>query len=75
MANAPVRVLFVCLGNICQAGFGILDHEQRKENWRTAVVRLKTIVEPHGVKFPALPEIGVDGEDVAFDPEKIVPIF
>lgn len=58
-----------------EAGFGILDHEQRKENWRTAVVRLKTIVEPHGVKFPALPEIDVDGEDVAFDPEKIVPIF
>ncbi len=43
------------------AGFGILDLEKRKENWRTAVVRLKTIVEPYGVKFPALPEIGVDG--------------
>ena len=49
--------------------------EKRRENWRTAVVRLKTIVEPHGIKFPALPEIDVDGEDVAFDAEKIVPIF
>ncbi len=57
------------------AGFGILDLEERRENWRTAVVRLKTIVEPHGVKFPALPEIDVEGEDVAFDAEKIVPIF
>ncbi len=57
------------------AGFGILTHEERRENWRTAVVRLKTIVEPHGVKFPALPEIDVDGEDVAFDADKIVPIF
>ncbi len=57
------------------AGFGILDLEERKANWRTAVVRLKTIVEPHGIKFPALPEIDVDGEDVAFDADKIVPIF
>lgn len=57
------------------AGFGILTLEERRENWRTAVVRLKTIVEPHGVKFPALPEIDVDGEDVAFDADKIVPIF
>lgn len=57
------------------AGFGILNMEQRYENWRTAVVRLKTIVEPYGVKFPALPEIDVDGEDVSFDADKIVPIF
>jgi len=58
-----------------EAGFGILTLEERRENWRTAVVRLKTIVEPYGVKFPALPEIDVDGEDVAFDCDKIIPIF
>lgn len=58
-----------------EAGFGILTLEKRRENWRTAVVRLKTIVEPYGVKFPALPEIDVDGEDVSFDADKIVPIF
>jgi rubrerythrin len=58
-----------------EAGFGILTVEERRENWRTAVVRLKTIVEPYGVKFPALPEIDVDGEAVAFDADKIVPIF
>lgn len=58
-----------------EAGFGVLTIDQRYENWRTAVVRLKTIVEPYGVKFPALPEIDVDGEDVSFDADKIVPIF
>lgn len=58
-----------------EAGFGILTLEKRRENWRTAVVRLKTIVEPYGVKFPALPEIDVDGEAVSFDADKIVPIF
>jgi hypothetical protein len=25
--------------------------------------------------FPALPEIGVDGATVAFDPDQIVPVF
>ncbi|MBY0548305.1 MAG: hypothetical protein K2W95_13500 [Candidatus Obscuribacterales bacterium] len=58
-----------------EAGFGVLTIDKRYENWRTAVVRLKTIVEPHGVLFPALPEIDVDGEDVSFDADKIVPIF
>ena len=58
-----------------EVGFGVLSLEQRKANWRTAVVRLKTIVEPHGIKFPALPEIDVDGESVDFDIDKIIPIF
>ncbi|HEY9772339.1 MAG TPA: hypothetical protein V6C81_00865 [Planktothrix sp.] len=57
------------------AGFGVLPLEQRKENWRTAVVRLKAVLEPHGIKFPALPEVDIDGETVAFDADKIVPIF
>ncbi|MEM1418726.1 MAG: hypothetical protein AAGH15_27775 [Myxococcota bacterium] len=57
------------------AGLGILTLDERKENWKAAVLRLKGVLDPHGVAFPALPEIGVDGETVAFDPEKIVPIF
>jgi len=57
------------------AGFGILTVEERKKNWHTAVLRMKANLDPHGIKFPALPEIGIDGETVAFDPEKIVPIF
>lgn len=57
------------------AGFGILTVEERKQNWRTAVLRMKANLDPYGIKFPALPEVGIDGESVAFDPEKIVPIF
>jgi rubrerythrin len=57
------------------AGLGILSHEERRENWRNSVLRMKANLEPYGVKFPALPEIGIDGETVAFDPDKIVPIF
>lgn len=57
------------------AGLGILSLEERRENWRTAVLRMKANLEPYGIKFPALPEIGIDGETVAFDADKIVPIF
>jgi rubrerythrin len=57
------------------AGFGVLSHEQRKKNWRTAVLRMKQTLDPYGIKFPALPEIGIDGETVDFEIGKIIPIF
>lgn len=58
-----------------EAGLGILSVEDRKANWREAVLRMKGLLEPHGVAFPALPEIDIDGETVAFDPDEIVPVF
>lgn len=57
------------------AGLGILSLEERRENWRTALLRMKGLVEPHGIAFPAIPEIGIEGETVAFDPADIVPVF
>jgi hypothetical protein len=57
------------------AGLGVLTLDERRENWRQAVLKMKSFVEPHGVVFPALPEIGVEGERVAFDPEHIIPVF
>jgi len=58
-----------------EAGLGILTEEERAENWRSAVLRLKGVLEPYGVEFPALPEIGIDGKTVAFDPDDIIPVF
>jgi len=57
------------------AGLGILKLEERRENWRNAVLKLKGLLEPHGIAFPALPEVGIDGETVAFDPSDIIPVF
>lgn len=57
------------------AGLGILSEEERAENWRGAVLKLKGLVEPHGIEFPGLPEVGIDGRTVAFDPEDIIPVF
>lgn len=57
------------------AGLGILPIADRKENWRQAILKLRGLLDPYGVPFPALPEIGVDGESVAFDPADIIPVF
>jgi rubrerythrin len=58
-----------------EAGLGILTLDERRENWRTAVLKLKGVIEPYGIAFPAIPEIGIDGETVAFDPNDIIPVF
>ncbi len=57
------------------AGLGILDLDERHANWRAAVLRMKGILEGYDIAFPAIPEIGIDGETVAFDPADIVPVF
>jgi hypothetical protein len=56
-------------------GLGILTLEERRENWRAAVLKMKGLLEPHGIVFPALPEVGIEGETVAFDPSDIIPVF
>lgn len=58
-----------------QAGLGVLSLEERRENWRAAILKMKGLLEPHGIVFPALPEIGIDGATVAFDPSDIIPVF
>jgi hypothetical protein len=57
------------------AGLGILTLDARRENWRAAILKMKGLLEPHGIVFPALPEVGIDGETVAFDPADIIPVF
>jgi hypothetical protein len=58
-----------------EAGLGVLNRDERRENWRQAVLKMKGFVEPHGIVFPALPEIDIDGETVPFDPENLIPVF
>lgn len=57
------------------AGLGILALAERCDNWWAAVPKLKGVLDPHGVEFPRIPEIGIDGKTVAFDPEDIIPVF
>ncbi len=62
-------------GTARAAGLGILSDEEQRENWRTAFLKLKGLLEPHRIVFPAIPEIGIDGATVAFDPDDIIPVF
>jgi hypothetical protein len=58
-----------------EAGLGVLTLDERRDNWREAVLKLKGFIEPYGIEFPALPEVGIDGKTVAFDPEDMIPVF
>jgi hypothetical protein len=46
-----------------------------KPNTAPLAVNVPGFVEPYGIEFPALPEVGIDGRTVAFDPEDLIPVF
>lgn len=60
------------------AGLGILPEKEREAAWRQAMLRVKSIVEKHGIAFPDMPEVGISGEKFDYRPEEadgIIPIF
>ena len=60
--RGPVEPLaFEAHGSQAGAALGILSLDERRDNWRAAVLKLKGVLDPHGVEFPAIPEIGIDG--------------
>lgn len=58
-------------------GLGILPEKEREAAWRNAMLRVKGIVEKYGIAFPAMPEVGISGEEYVEDlgPEGIIPVF
>lgn len=61
-----------------QAGLGIPTYEEKKENWRQAMLNLKTVLDRYNITFPAIPEVGIDGKEVTdaeIDAADIIPIF
>ena len=59
------------------AGLGVLSYAEQAENWRIAMPRVRAIVQRWGIAFPAIPELDIEGVDVAADinPEDIIPVF
>ncbi len=58
------------------AGFGIPTYEQKLENWRSAMLNLKSVLDRYDTPFPAIPEVGITGEEVSdIDLEDIIPVF
>ena len=62
---------------ICRlAGFGIPTYEAKKENWRAAMLNLKSVLDKYDTEFPAIPEVGITGKEVNdVDLEDIIPVF
>ena len=58
------------------AGFHIPDYEAKKENWRNAMLNLKGVLDKFEIPFPAIPEVGITGEEIRdVDMEDIIPVF
>jgi len=58
------------------AGFGIPTYEAKKENWRNAMLNLKGVLARYDIPFPAIPEVGIDGQEVTeVDMDSIIPVF
>ena len=55
----------------------MLTYEEQAENWRVAMARVRAIVTRWGIDFPAIPELDIEGVDVAddIDPDDIIPVF
>ena len=61
-----------------EAGFGIPTYEDKKENWRNAMLNLKAVLDKYDTPFPAIPEVDISGEEVTqadLDAADIIPIF
>lgn len=60
-----------------RAGLGIARVEKQREIWRDAMLKVKGVVEPHGIAFPAMPEVGLSGVEVVEDTTEgmLVPVF
>ena len=58
------------------AGLGVATFETKRDVWYRAMLKVKGIVEKHGVEFPAMPEVGITGKEVVeLDEESIIPVF
>ncbi|MCP5022150.1 MAG: hypothetical protein GY930_10270 [bacterium] len=59
-----------------QAGFHIPDVDAKRENWRQAILNLKSALDHYDIPFPAIPEVGISGQEVNdIELEDIIPVF
>jgi len=59
-----------------EAGFLIPEYEAKKENWRNAMLNLKSVLDRYGIPFPAIPEVGITGMEIRdVDMKDIIPVF
>jgi len=62
---------------VCRmAGFGVPTYEMKLQNWKNAMLNLKSVLDRYGIEFPAIPEVGITGREVSeIEMEDIIPVF
>jgi hypothetical protein len=59
-----------------RAGFHIPDVDAKRTNWRNAMLNLKAVLDRYEIPFPAIPEVGITGEEIRdVDMNDIIPVF
>ncbi len=55
-----------------RAGLGLSDLAGRRAQWRRAMLRVKSITDEVGMEFPAMPTLGIDGNEVPLQADDVV---
>jgi hypothetical protein len=59
-----------------EAGFQIPEYEAKKANWKRAMLNLKGVLDKYDIPFPAIPEVGISGQEVTHvEMADIIPVF
>lgn len=60
-----------------EGGLGVATLAAKRKAWRDAMLKVKAVVEPHGVEFPAMPEVGITGQEMAelSEDEAVITVF
>jgi rubrerythrin len=56
------------------AGLGIIEQEDRDDLWRKGMLRVKSVTDRFGIPFPAVPELGIDGTEVALTEDDLMVV-
>ncbi len=58
------------------AGFGVPTYDMKLQNWKNAMLNLKSVLDRYGIEFPAIPEVGITGREVSeIEMADIIPVF
>jgi len=60
-----------------ESGFGVATYDEKRENWRRAMLNVKSVLQRYDIPFPAIPEVDIEGdEDVSgINYDEIIPVF
>jgi len=46
------------------------------QNWKNAMLNLKSVLDRYGIEFPAIPEVGITGREISeIEMADIIPVF